>query len=141
MISETWTDEASGRKVYLDLPSDVEPVIYDVSDWPQGLEERLVDALIDERIPHLRSYREIRVGRDDEERVDGVDQRQEDSGRRPRQGPEDDREQDLKPEANARFELEVPLDGGIAESEGQRVERRSGDRRGQQTGPPHRGGS
>ncbi len=60
------------ERVALDLPSDVEPVIYDVSDWPQGLEERLVDALIDERIPHLRSYREIRVGRDDEERVDGL---------------------------------------------------------------------
>ena len=50
----------------------MEPVIYDVSDWPQGLEERLVDSLIDERIPHLRSYREVRVGRDDEERVDGL---------------------------------------------------------------------
>lgn len=60
------------ERIALDLPSDVEPVIYEVGDWPTGLEDRFVDALIEERIAHLRGYREVTVGVGDEERVDQI---------------------------------------------------------------------
>ncbi|NLV56494.1 MAG: hypothetical protein GXY13_12875, partial [Acidimicrobiales bacterium] len=49
-----------------------EPVIYDVGDWPVGLEDRFIEALIDERIRHQRGYHEVTVGVDDEERVDAL---------------------------------------------------------------------
>ncbi len=62
-------DEIEDR-IALDLPAGVEPVIYDVRDWPEGLEDRFVEALIDQRVAHLRGYQEITVGIDDEERVD-----------------------------------------------------------------------
>ena len=60
------------ERIALDLPPDAEPVIYEVSDWPQGLEERFLELLIENRIPHNRGYREVTVGIDDEERVDGL---------------------------------------------------------------------
>ena len=58
------------ERIALDLSPDVEPVIYEVKDWPPGLEERFLEVLIDTRIPHDRGYQEIIVGVDDEERVD-----------------------------------------------------------------------
>lgn len=58
------------ERIALDLSPDVEPVIYEVGDWPPGLEERFLELVIEHRIPHLRGYREITVGVDDEERVD-----------------------------------------------------------------------
>ena len=58
------------ERIALDLSPDVEPVIYEVKDWPSGLEERFLEVLIDKRIPHDRGYQEIVVGVDDEERVD-----------------------------------------------------------------------
>jgi hypothetical protein len=60
------------ERLALDLSHDVEPVIYDVGDWPEGLEERFIEALIAERVPHERGYRAVTVGIDDEERVDGI---------------------------------------------------------------------
>jgi len=59
-------------RIGLDLPPDAEPVIYDVGDWPVGLEDRFIEALIDERIRHQRGYHEVTVGVDDEERVDAL---------------------------------------------------------------------
>ena len=67
-------DEIDDR-IALDLPPDVEPVVYDVRDWPEGLEDRFVEALIDDRIAHLRGYQEITVGVEDEERVDALVER------------------------------------------------------------------
>ncbi|WCO66421.1 hypothetical protein PO878_18135 [Iamia majanohamensis] len=64
-------DEIDDR-IALDLPPDVDPVVYDVRDWPEGLEDRFVEALIDDRVAHLRGYQEITVGVDDEERVDAL---------------------------------------------------------------------
>jgi hypothetical protein len=58
------------ERIALDLSPDVEPVIYEVKDWPPGLEERFLELLIDNRIAHQRAYLEITVGVDDEERVD-----------------------------------------------------------------------
>ena len=58
------------ERIALDLSPDVEPVIYEVKDWPPGLEERFLEVLIDKRIPHDRGYQEIIVSIDDEERVD-----------------------------------------------------------------------
>jgi len=60
------------ERIALDLSPDAEPVIYEVSDWPQGLEERFLELLIENRIPHNRGYREVTVGLDDEERVDAL---------------------------------------------------------------------
>ncbi|HEV7719652.1 MAG TPA: hypothetical protein VGO60_00120 [Iamia sp.] len=60
------------ERIALDLSPDAEPVIYEVGDWPQGLEERFLELLIENRIPHNRGYREVTVGLDDEERVDGL---------------------------------------------------------------------
>lgn len=57
-------------RLALDLSPDVEPVIYDVGDWPLGLEDRFIEALIEQRIAHARAYREVTVALDDEERVD-----------------------------------------------------------------------
>ena len=64
-------DEVEERTA-LDLPPDVDPVIYDVGDWPAGLEDRFIERLIEERLPHMRGYREIAIGVDDEERVDAL---------------------------------------------------------------------
>lgn len=58
------------ERIALDLPPDAEPVIYEVKDWPAGLEDRFLDLLIENRIPHNRGYQEITVSVDDEERVD-----------------------------------------------------------------------
>jgi hypothetical protein len=60
------------ERIALDLSPDVEPVTYEVGDWPEGLEERFLEVLIEERIAHNRGYREITVGIDDEERVDAL---------------------------------------------------------------------
>lgn len=60
------------ERIALDLSPDVEPVVYEVGDWPQGLEDRFIEALITGRVAHMRGYREITVGVDDEERVDGI---------------------------------------------------------------------
>jgi hypothetical protein len=60
------------ERIALDLSPDVEPVTYEVGDWPPGLEERFIEVLIEERIAHNRGYREITVGVDDEERVDAL---------------------------------------------------------------------
>ena len=60
------------ERIALDLSPDAEPVIYEVGDWPQGLEERFLELLIENRIPHNRGYREVTVGVDDEERVDDL---------------------------------------------------------------------
>lgn len=60
------------ERIALDLPPDVEPVIYEVGDWPPGLEDRFIEVLIENRVPHMRGYQEITVGVDDEERVDGL---------------------------------------------------------------------
>ncbi|HEX7134567.1 MAG TPA: hypothetical protein VF228_18480 [Iamia sp.] len=60
------------ERIALDLSPDVEPVIYEVKDWPPGLEERFLELLIDNRIPHQRGYQEVTVGVDDEERVDDL---------------------------------------------------------------------
>ena len=64
-------DEIEERSA-LNLAPDVEPVVYDVRDWPAGLEDRFVEALIEARIAHMRGYQEITVGVDDEERVDAL---------------------------------------------------------------------
>ena len=64
-------DEIEERAA-LNLAPDVEPVVYDVRDWPAGLEDRFVEALIEGRIAHMRGYQEITVGVDDEERVDAL---------------------------------------------------------------------
>ncbi len=58
------------ERIALDLSPDVEPVVYEVKDWPAGLEDRFLELLIEHRIPHLRGYQEVTVGVDDEERVD-----------------------------------------------------------------------
>lgn len=58
------------ERIALDLSPDVEPVIYEVKDWPPGLEERFLEVLIEKRIPHDRGYQEVIVGVDDEETVD-----------------------------------------------------------------------
>jgi hypothetical protein len=58
------------ERIALDLAPDAEPVIYEVKDWPPGLEERFLELLIDARIPHDRGYHEVIVGIADEERVD-----------------------------------------------------------------------
>ncbi len=58
------------ERIALDLPPGVEPVIYEVKDWPAGLEDRFLDLLIENRIPHNRGYQEVSVGIDDEEKVD-----------------------------------------------------------------------
>ncbi len=68
-IVDDLIDEIDERMA-LDLPAGVDPVIYDVRDWPGGLEDRFVEALIDQRVPHMRGYQEITIGVDDEERVD-----------------------------------------------------------------------
>ncbi|HXH55854.1 hypothetical protein [Iamia sp.] len=60
------------ERLALDLSPDVEPVIYDVGDWPLGLEDRFIEALIEQRIAHARGYREVTVALDDEERVDAL---------------------------------------------------------------------
>lgn len=60
------------ERIALDLSPDVEPVIYEVKDWPAGLEDRFLDLLIENRIPHMRGYQEVTVGVDDEERVDDL---------------------------------------------------------------------
>lgn len=60
------------ERIALDLSPDVEPVVYEVGDWPQGLEDRFIESLITGRVAHMRGYREITVGVDDEERVDGI---------------------------------------------------------------------
>lgn len=64
-------DEIEDR-IALDLAPGVDPIIYDVRDWPSGLEDRFVEALIEGRVPHMRGYQEITVGVDDEERVDAL---------------------------------------------------------------------
>ncbi|HYI61311.1 MAG TPA: hypothetical protein VEW93_05855 [Acidimicrobiales bacterium] len=64
-------DEIEERTA-LDLAPGVEPVTYEVGDWPLGLEDRFIEALIEARIPHQRGYREIAVGVDDEEQVDAL---------------------------------------------------------------------
>lgn len=64
-------DEIEERTA-LDLAPDATPVIYDVNDWPAGLEDRFLEALIQQRIAHMRGYREITVAMDDEERVDAL---------------------------------------------------------------------
>lgn len=58
------------ERIALDLAPGVDTVVYGVDDWPQGLEDRFIEALIDARIAHRRDYREVAVGVDDEERVD-----------------------------------------------------------------------
>lgn len=58
------------ERVALDLGPDVETVTYEVADWPDGLEDRFIEALIEARVPHQRGYREIAVGVDREEEVD-----------------------------------------------------------------------
>jgi hypothetical protein len=58
------------ERIALDLSPDVEPVIYEVKDWPPGLEDRFLELLIENRIAHMRGYQEITIGVDDEERVD-----------------------------------------------------------------------
>lgn len=68
-IVDDLIDEIEERAA-LNLAPGVEPVIYDVRDWPAGLEDRFVEALIEGRIAHLRGYQEITVGVDDEEKVD-----------------------------------------------------------------------
>jgi hypothetical protein len=60
------------ERIALDLPSGVETVIYEVKDWPPGLEERFLEMLIDTRTAHDRGYQEIKVAVDDEERVDEI---------------------------------------------------------------------
>lgn len=60
------------ERVALDLAPGVETVTYEVGDWPEGLEDRFIEALIENRVPHQRGYREIAVGVDDEERVDAL---------------------------------------------------------------------
>lgn len=64
-------DEIEERTA-LDLAPDAVPVVYDVNDWPAGLEDRFLEALIEQRIAHSRGYREITVAVDDEERVDAL---------------------------------------------------------------------
>ena len=64
-------DEIEDRMA-LDLAPGVDPVVYEVGDWPVGLEDRFVEQLIAERVPHMRGYREITIGVDDEERVDAL---------------------------------------------------------------------
>lgn len=60
------------ERIALDLSPDVEPVVYEVKDWPAGLEDRFLDLLIENRIPHMRGYQEVTVGVDDEEKVDDL---------------------------------------------------------------------
>lgn len=60
------------ERVALDLAPGIETVTYEVGDWPDGLEDRFIEALIENRVPHQRGYREIAVGTDDEERVDAL---------------------------------------------------------------------
>ncbi len=60
------------ERIALDLPLGTETVLYGVGDWPDGLEDRFIEALIDARIAHRRDYREVAVGVDDEERVDAL---------------------------------------------------------------------
>ncbi|MGI8939765.1 MAG: hypothetical protein ACR2JF_16430 [Iamia sp.] len=68
-IVDDLIDEIEDRMA-LDLPPGVDPVVYDVRDWPDGLEDRFIEVLIENRIAHRRGYQEITVGVDDEERVD-----------------------------------------------------------------------
>lgn len=68
-IVDDLIDEIEERTA-LDLGPDVTPVVYDVTDWPAGLEDRFIEALIEARIAHMRGYRELTVGVDDEEQVD-----------------------------------------------------------------------
>lgn len=60
------------ERVALDLAPGVETVTYEVGDWPYGLEDRFIEALIENRIPHQRGYKEIAVGTTDEEPVDAL---------------------------------------------------------------------
>lgn len=60
------------ERVALDLAPGVATVTYEVGDWPYGLEDRFIEALIENRIPHQRGYKEIAVGTTDEEQVDAL---------------------------------------------------------------------
>ncbi len=60
------------ERVALDLAPGVKTVTYEVGDWPYGLEDRFIEALIENRVPHQRGYQEIAVGTTDEEQVDAL---------------------------------------------------------------------
>jgi hypothetical protein len=62
-------------RISLDLSPDAEPVIYDIGDWPPGLDDRFAEELVEARIPHARGYREFTIGLDEEERVDEIVER------------------------------------------------------------------